>query len=215
MAEKKGIILVGVMHTEKYLPEIKKLIDSYAGKVKTIGIEGVFPGDEKYYKNSQGNSGNVKQSKAKPYWDSIAKYAAEKGITVVPLDSFYAHAKLKELEEIVLHDSGMSLIDKLAGEYKIDKKARRRYLILAGPLRDEFIIKRIKKLKPQLVIVGHGHTFGIKKKIPVSKMHYIGSKAFRAYAFALRPISRIPYARLALTRARKRPAKKSRKHFHA
>lgn len=171
--EKDGIILVGVDHKEYFLDKIKKIIDSFSVETKSIGIEGIFPYQEKIFNDWTAKVTKNSLQKTEIYeaaqkagidwfWARIAVHAAGKGLKIVSIDSKFATEQSSKLLELA--DFGIR---------ELKKKGQ----IIAVPLRDEFMVHRIKKLKPELVLVGSVHVNGIKNAIPVRKLAFVGTPA--------------------------------------
>lgn len=191
---KEGIILVGIDHADEHLQEVLKVIEEHKGKVKTIGIEGIFVEDAKILNEYANRIGNQPEAEnicrivfkikgTPPFWADAAIHAIKNGMQIVPIDSRYADKKFKSL--LLSNSEKFEKLDQIAENYFKNeisfRQAMKEFLkikIVRGvvnmnftslPIRDKFMIRRILKQKPDMVIVGAGHGIGISKVVPVRK----------------------------------------------
>lgn len=235
MASKKYMpILIGVEHSDANLEATKKAVDSVAGQAKSIAIEGIWPETIRAiefvpWRNSQLVENGLKRLIVSPaakrrsanYTAELALHAAKKGLKLVSIDSLVASTRgakwLKKSEDIQkkLNDikehgtekySASELMKLIKETSKITKKADMFNLTL----RDEFMVKRIKKFRPDIILVGISHAPAIKKNFRLKQKPIIiaSQELLRTKAWQLRLVSiRNAVRRMQLALYRKKMAR--------
>ncbi len=225
MAEHE-IVLAGVRHFPTELEETKKLVSKHAKGNKTIALEGIYhPRDELINEFvSSGSKGDLEMldqflehAPSSTFWNEVAVHAAKRGLKVVSIDSTHAvsssSAMLRRAEKISktlalvlermkapkIKKSRLKFFKKYSARLRREiAKMQRGTEIIAGPLRDEFMVRQIRRKKPDLVFVGQGHTYAIAKAIPVrERFAILGPRNVRHELYRTR-------ARMALRRAQLR-----------
>lgn len=204
MAEYKPI-LAGTAHAgeKEEIANTHELIVKNKGKAKTFGLEGIS-----YYAAQAINVFPEKIARAyledmkiaDPYWIEIAFFAKKHGYEIIPLDITAANASA----------------EKLIREYRQKKKPSRREkntfykktMLRVLTLTENSMIERIRKFKPDLILVGGGHTVPIVKSFGIKNIHFVSREGLKDALAVSREMRRL-YNRIKL--AKKLRAKVKRK----
>lgn len=206
----KQIFLIGTEHHDlKFLPKVIVEINGLHGKVKSIAIEGISFEEAKTINDfmRSGKAVNEKLARAMlglarvpDFWAEVAMTAAKNGMKIIPLQSKHLQGKLEALKKEEAKGVTSAELQKLV------KKTQ----ILAGSLGTELMIRRIKKEKPDAVVVGTFHALSIKEVVPVKSSVLITHRSKEALRRRHSELLRRD-SQLALHRSGRKPAKVFRK----
>ena len=161
-------VLIGLWHNKSEINGVKDLIKKYGGKGKKLALE-------------------TPHNDLTHYWHELRQFAEERGMKVIGIDSRYANKVLDGIQEGQFLRAALSAVGKKpVWKEPTSKKIKRKYKedIIAGPLREEFMVLKIRKTKPDVIVVGTLHTPAIRRAVPCKFVQFgtapiptLGSKA--------------------------------------
>ncbi len=159
--EKPTLIAI-LDHDDCYIPEITERITQYGERGKTLAIE--------TYPNTRSE-----------YWGKFWRHAESLGMEVIPIDSKLAlDIIVPFLEEKTSGayrsplDTGRLERDELEENKRQSRIRDGKFEYIITVLRDKFMIKRIQRVNPDLILCGGGHVQAIREAIQIGEYVQIG-----------------------------------------